>query len=131
MIIYVSGVFDILHRGHIDLFKYAKQLDNKDNYLIVGVSKDEDVEKYKRKPVEPLSERMYKVENLKWVDKVIVAEDNRKITNLDDYDYVVTSDEYEFKDEEIYREPKKQNKIKYFRRNENYSSTKIIEKIKG
>ncbi len=40
-------VFDVLHRGHIELFKYAKSLGD---YLVVGVDTDERVKASKDLP---------------------------------------------------------------------------------
>ena len=38
--IWINGCFDILHRGHIEMFRYAKSLGDT---LIVGVDSDEKV----------------------------------------------------------------------------------------
>ena len=66
--VYVDGTFDLLHPGHINFFKRAKELGN---YLIVGVLDDSCVESYKRTPILNLKERTIMLENIKLVDKVI------------------------------------------------------------
>ena len=39
-VIWANGCFDILHRGHLELFKYARSLGD---YLVVGVDTDDRV----------------------------------------------------------------------------------------
>ena len=58
MRVYVDGVFDLYHRGHLESFKYIKSeefsklMNIKSNiHLIVGVVSDKDCESYKRKPI--------------------------------------------------------------------------------
>ena len=46
--VYVIGVFDLFHRGHVELLKKAKGLGDR---LIVAINSDEMVANYKRKPV--------------------------------------------------------------------------------
>lgn len=41
------GVFDLLHYGHFELFRRAKELAGKDGKLTVAIQKDEYVTKYK------------------------------------------------------------------------------------
>ena len=66
---YTTGVFDMFHIGHLNIFKRAKE---QCEYLIVGVSTDEVVETYKHKrPVIPFEERIAIVEAIRYVDKVV------------------------------------------------------------
>ncbi|MGE8204568.1 adenylyltransferase/cytidyltransferase family protein [Heyndrickxia sp. NPDC080065] len=74
---YTTGVFDLFHVGHLNIFKRAKE---RCDYLIVGVSTDELVMEYKsKKPVIPFHERIEIVEGIKYVDKVVFQ------TNRDKY----------------------------------------------
>ena len=67
--IYVDGVFDLLHLGHIDLFKTIKGENDK---LIVGVINDKNVQSYKRLPVQNLQHRVEMLRNIKIVDTKII-----------------------------------------------------------
>lgn len=69
---YTTGVFDMFHIGHLNILKRAKE---KCDFLIVGVSTDEVVQKYKNKtPVIPFAERMEIVSSIKYVDQVVAQE---------------------------------------------------------
>ena len=68
--VYVSGVFDLMHVGHVTILMKAASLGKT---LIVGVSTDEDVETYKRKPIQSYSYRLEVVKSLPFVDKVITS----------------------------------------------------------
>ena len=69
---YTSGVYDMFHIGHLNVLKNAKA---RCDYLIVGVTLDEVVEKNKHKhPVIPYSERAAIVESIRYVDRVIPQE---------------------------------------------------------
>ena len=66
---YTTGVYDMFHIGHLNILKRAKE---QCEYLIVGVSTDEVVQKYKHKtPVIPFEERRAIVEAIKYVDEVV------------------------------------------------------------
>ena len=72
---YTSGVFDLLHVGHLNLLKNAKGLCDK---LIVGVTSDELVSYKNKKAVIKHSERMEIVRNIKFVDAVVPQNDMDK-----------------------------------------------------
>ncbi len=74
------GVFDMLHLGHILLFKKIKNLSVEkygDVRLVVAVQRSEIVAKYKpeSKLVYNTQERLQMVAAVKWVDEVITYED--------------------------------------------------------
>ena len=66
--VYCDGVYDLLHRGHINAYKNALKHGTR---LFVGVCSDEDVLAYKRAPIMTTEERVHAVEMCKYVDKVI------------------------------------------------------------
>lgn len=66
---YTTGVYDLFHIGHLNILKKSKSLCD---YLIVGVSTDEVVEKNKnKKPVIPFEERLEIIKSIRYVDKAI------------------------------------------------------------
>ena len=68
----VTGSFDILHIGHINLLRKAKQ---QCNYLIVGLHANPSVEREdKNKPIESILEREIKLSACRYVDQIIVYE---------------------------------------------------------
>lgn len=72
------GVYDMLHIGHILLFKHAKELfPDEGCELIVAVQDSDHILKYKpgTKMVYSTEERMFMVSSIRWVDKVIIYKD--------------------------------------------------------
>jgi glycerol-3-phosphate cytidylyltransferase len=68
-VVYTAGVWDLFHRGHLNILWQSRQLGD---VLIVGVVTDRGVVAYKdREPVDNLWERMGKIEDLPWVDMVM------------------------------------------------------------
>lgn len=66
--VYADGVFDLVHFGHCNALRQAKQLGD---YLVVGIHSDEDVAKNKGPPVMTQDEREVMVSSIKWVDEVV------------------------------------------------------------
>lgn len=82
---YTQGVYDMFHIGHLNLINNAKKYCD---YLIVAVNSDELVERYKNKtPVINQEERRYIIENIKAVDKAVIADTLDKNVQLNKYKF--------------------------------------------
>ena len=64
--VYVDGVFDLFHRGHLESLRKAKNvLNDVDNtILVVGVVSDKDCESYKRVPMINEDDRVEIIKNI-------------------------------------------------------------------
>lgn len=74
-VVWTNGVFDILHTGHLELLKFAR---NQGKKLIVGINDDASVRRLKgdSRPINDVNVRKHQLEMLPWVDKVVIfAED--------------------------------------------------------
>ena len=73
-IVYIAGCFDLIHNGHINIIKKAKQLGD---YLVVGVNSNDFIYSYKKKfPVIDEKDRLTMVRALKYVDVAFILEDH-------------------------------------------------------
>ena len=73
-IVLASGVFDLLHLGHVKFLEEAKKAGGRNAELIVIVARDSTVEKRKgKKPIMPENQRRALVESLKVVDEAILG----------------------------------------------------------
>lgn len=70
-VVFTNGCFDILHTGHFELLKAAKEKGDK---LIIGLNDDNSVRRLKgdSRPINPVEIRKKQLEILSWVDEVIV-----------------------------------------------------------
>lgn len=73
-VVLASGVFDLLHLGHVRFLEEAKCAGGKESKLIVIIARDSTVEKTKgRKPIMSEDQRCMLVESLKVVDEAILG----------------------------------------------------------
>lgn len=92
------GTFDLLHYGHINLLKRAKELGD---YLVVGLSTDEfNLNEKNKKCYFSYEQRKQLLESIRYVDLVIPEEGwNQKLTDVDLYqiDTFVIGDDWKGK----------------------------------
>jgi glycerol-3-phosphate cytidylyltransferase len=114
---YTSGCFDIFHFGHLNILAKSKELCD---YLIVGVSTDELIEKEKgKRPIIPFEERMKVVQAIGLVDEVIPQTDKDKQRIVDTHRIDAISVGSDWKG----RYPKVSCAMEYFPYTANVSST--------
>ncbi len=70
-IVFTNGCFDLIHLGHVDYLRRAKQLGD---VLIVGLNSDDSVKRLKgpNRPIVPQNDRAEILDSLKPVDFVVI-----------------------------------------------------------
>ena len=73
-VVLASGVFDLLHLGHVKFLEQARKSGGENAELIVIIARDSTVQKNKgRKPIMPENQRRMLVESLKVVDEAVLG----------------------------------------------------------
>ena len=125
-IVWTNGCFDILHRGHLEMLKYAKSLGD---YVIVGIDSDDKVAKDKGspRPFNNVEDRKFALKSLKYVDEVVVFDSSDKleiiIRSISPHVMVIGSD---WKNKLVIG-AEYCGALEFFDRVGNYSTTNILE----
>jgi len=128
-IVWTNGCFDILHIGHVELFKYAKSLGD---VLIVGIDSDEKVAKDKgpERPFNTVMDRMKILRAIKYVDDVFIFDTTQELADtikkLSPDVMVIGSD---WKGKKVIGE-EYTKELRFFDRIAGYSTTDILENRK-
>jgi FAD synthetase len=84
-IVLASGVFDLLHLGHVKFLEEAKKAGGKNAELLVIVARDSTVQRMKgRKPIMPEDQRRSLVESLRVVDEAVLGTEDFDIGDVID-----------------------------------------------
>ncbi len=99
--IWINGCFDVLHMGHIKLFRRARQMGMR---VIVGIDTDERIRQAKgeNRPVNDLHNRIDFLRSIKYIDMIHSFGTDEELSNIiKDYlpRYMLIGDDY--KDKEI------------------------------
>ncbi|MBC8086140.1 MAG: D-glycero-beta-D-manno-heptose 1-phosphate adenylyltransferase [Phycisphaerae bacterium] len=94
-VVFTNGVFDLLHRGHVDVINEARR---EGAALVVGINSDASVRRLKgeSRPVCASLERAYVVAALEAVDAVVVFEEDTplELIHLIEPDVLVKGGDY-------------------------------------
>jgi len=129
MIVMVNGTFDILHPGHVAMLNTARSYGD---YLVVAIDTDRRVRELKgeTRPVNNQNDRKIMLSNLKAVDVVELFDSREELIELmKQYKpdvYVKGSD---WKHDKASTAQQYCNKVIYYDRINEYSTTGIIQRI--
>lgn len=125
---YTTGTFDLFHIGHLNILKNAKHYCDS---LIVGVTTDEMVCKYKKsQSFVPFTERIVIIESIKYVSTAVPQVNLNKFEAWEKYKFDVMFVGDDWKGSDSWIEYEKQFKevgvtIIYFPYTKHTSSTKL------
>ena len=125
-LVFTNGCFDIIHRGHIELLKYAKSCGDK---LVVGLNSDNSVKRLKgeTRPIQSQEDRKAILEAIRWVDEVVIFNEMTPINLIKSLtpDIIVKGGDYKV-DEVVGH---KIAEVKIFELIDGLSTTKTFENI--
>lgn len=125
-VIFTNGCFDILHRGHIELFKFCQTLGNK---VIVGLNSDASVRRLKgsSRPINNEEDRKYILESLRCIDEVIIFDEDTPLRLIQEIkpDTLVKGGDYQV--HEVIGN--KLLKVVIYDYKKGHSTTSLIERI--
>ncbi len=127
-IVWTNGTFDILHPGHIQLFKVARSLGDK---VIVATDTDAKIKNDKgdHKPVNDLYYRVAMLEAIKYIDVVLTFNDRKELEGLIQLynpDILLLGDDWRYGDV-VGREHAKE--VRFLPRVGGYASSNTIKRI--
>ena len=124
MKVWVNGTFDVLHRGHIELFRYAYGFGD----VRVGIDYDERVKSLKGtdRPINTWEDRKFFLESIKYVNSVVgfgSDEELEEQVKLWEPKYMIVGSDY--KNKRVIGSQYVEDLI-FFGRVKNFSTTNIL-----
>ncbi|KAK1937484.1 putative ethanolamine-phosphate cytidylyltransferase [Babesia divergens] len=131
--IYVDGVFDLLHWGHLNALRQSRELGGD---IVVGVVSDEETKNTKGiEPIYNSQERAELIRGCRWVDEVIVDTPYEVsldfLANIAKCDIVAHGDDIAIgsSGKDCYDEPKRAGKLIHFKRSRGCSTSTTLGRL--
>lgn len=131
-VVFTNGIFDILHKGHLELLSWSRNLGDR---LVVGINSDSSARALKGegRPVNSQENRKAVLQALRFVDEVVIFEELKPtglIASLRPA-IVVKGGEWLADEVRTQDEIPADVEIKIFPLVKGYSSTNVIRRIRG
>lgn len=126
--VFINGCFDVIHRGHIELFRYAKSTGD---FLVVAIDSDCRVKDMKghTRPINNQIDREFVLRSISYIDDVVIFQTSAELTeivkNLQPDIMIVGSD---YRDKVVIGS-EHAKELRFFEKIYGYSTTKTIENI--
>ena len=133
--IYVDGIYDLFHAGHVNTLKNIKNMRENVN-LIVGLINDKEATNYKRQPVINETNRYIMLDSCKYVDKIIcdaplyITEEFMNEHNIDLVVHSFSNKNDENNQNDFFKVPIEMGKYETIEYSHIESTTGIINRIK-
>ena len=131
-IVFTNGVFDILHKGHIELLKFAKSQGDR---LVVAIDSDSRVRSIKgeHRPINSQDDRKRLLEAISYVDEVLIFDSEEQLKELRSQlspDCLVKGGEWTADEVRSRDSVSQSTAIKIYPQVDNYSTTNTLKKVK-
>ena len=126
---FTCGAFDLVHAGHMLMFKEAKE---QCEFLIIGLQDNPNIDRPdKHKPIQSLEERKIVLMGIRYIDLIVYYKTEKDLYELlkliqDSIDIRIVGKDWEGKKFTGYDLP---IKIYFNSRNHNYSSSELRKRI--
>ncbi len=126
--VFINGCFDILHRGHIELFKKAYSMGD---FVMVAIDSDSRVRSMKgeTRPVNNQEDRKFLLESIRFINEVCIFDSSEELENEIKFykpDIMIVGSDYKNKNVIGSQYAKE---LHFFERINEYSTTKTIKNI--
>ena len=125
--VFTNGCFDILHRGHLELFKYCKSM----GHVIVGLNSDDSVRRLKgtERPINTEKDRKFILESIKYIDEVLIFNEDTPYELIKHVKPSIIVKGGDYTESTVVGADLAEGKI--FKFIDGYSTTKIIERSRS